>query len=103
MSILYMVKQQNKGERKRLVPRLFSCKNLLVTSPPKERPTPRLLGPLPGWGCGSLHNNSHINPERDQMKPKVLNNLVMFIMYDQGKKEISNIYLISQKTDDDLS
>lgn len=44
------------------VPKLFSCKNLFVTSAPKERPTPRLLGPLPGRGCGSLHSNSHINP-----------------------------------------
>jgi hypothetical protein len=43
-------------------PKLLSFKNLFVTSPPKERPTPRLLGPLPGRGCGSLHNNSHINP-----------------------------------------
>lgn len=45
------------------LPRLLSCKNLRVTSLPKESPTPRLLGPLPGNGCGSLHSSSHINPD----------------------------------------
>jgi len=43
-------------------PKLFSFKNASVTSGPKERPTPRLLGPLPGRGCGSLQRTSHISP-----------------------------------------
>jgi len=49
-------------------PNLFCRKKSFVTSGPKERPTPRLLGPLPGRGCGSLQRISHIRPRHTNHK-----------------------------------
>lgn len=41
----------------------FLSQNLSVMSGPNWRPTPRLLGPLPGSSCGSVHSISIISPD----------------------------------------
>lgn len=42
--------------------RPFLSQNRFVTSGPNCMPTPRLLGPRPGCGWGSVHNISIISP-----------------------------------------